>query len=680
MHFVYPGFLAALAVLLIPVLVHLFYFRRYKTIRFSSLRFLRNIETERKNQNKLKHLILLCSRLLAFLFLVLAFTIPSCNPASNTTTGKTNLRLFIDNSYSMLNKGTQGLLFESAKQKARELVKSMGSKSSFSIWSHGSYDQQLYTAQEAISKIDNLEISPLSESSADIWAKFRYVKQQASGGSDVLCVISDFQNAITRSLPLPETAPANAIGIQLDYSSFSNVSIDTAWLSNPFASPGEANKLWFKLSNYSDEPVDGINTKLSLDNKVLGLTRVNATANESVTAAVDFTMPETGRGLARLEIEDQANEFDNVLYVALRTQKQISVMVRGFNTYLNSALKTNTFFNVQPWNLANLAYPKIGAVYLESETVFTQEEVGKLNAFATQGGSVICIPNSKLGAQQFSAFSKLSGFPQLEDSKDKSNKIRKDGLSHPFFARVFSSIPKNIEMPEVGPYFSTRGNTGNGESILSLENGDPWLLKFKEGKGSLYLFTSVFDEQHGNAVRSVLFFPTLVNCAVQKEIGGELFGYAASQKGILLQTDIGNGDGDAWVSHNGKEWTAEIQNGAEGRELFIQKDMQEPGFYKLYSKSNPNQFEDIALNVSRFESNPIKSSASELEKLSKNTGLQWMSPNQTATMSGNLSDNSSMWRLFIWLSAAFFAVEVLIIAFWDSIFQRVKNSAPVTKS
>jgi hypothetical protein len=679
MHFVYPGFLAALAVILIPVLVHLFYFRRYKTIRFSSLRFLRTIETERKNQNKLKHFLLLCSRILAFVFLVLAFSIPSCNPVSTSGVGKTNIRLFIDNSYSMQNKGAPGLLFETAKQKARELVKSAASQSSFSIWSHGNYDQQLCTAQEAISKIDKLEISPLSESAADIWSKFRYVQKQGAIGTDVLCIVSDFQNALTRALPSAENKKSKAVGIQLGYSDFSNISVDTAWLSNPFAGPGETNKLWFKLTNYSNESIEGLNTKLSLENKVLGLTRVNLLPNEAALAAVDFTMPASGSGLARLEIDDAANAFDNVLYVTLRTQKQIAVMVRGSNTYLNSALRTNTFFNVQPWDVRALSFPRIGAVYVQSEVGLSQEEAGKLTSYAIQGGTVIFIPRVSAGKLQFKPLITLSGFPEFEEIKEKGAKVRKEGLSHPFYSRVFSAIPKSIEMPEVNSYFSTRGNTGNGEAILSLENGDPWLLKFKEGKGAIFLFTSAFELENGNVVRSVLFFPTVINCAVQKEVGGQLFGYAASQSGLLLQTEFKNMDGDVMVSRDGKAWTAEIQNGAEGRELYIQKEMHEAGFYKLYSKSNPKDVEYIALNTSRFESNPAKSAASELEKLSKNTGLQWLSPNQTSSVSGNLSDNSSLWRLFIWLAATFFAVEVLIIAFWDSIFQRVKNRAPVSK-
>lgn len=679
MHFVYPGFLAALAVILIPVIVHLFYFRRYKTIRFSSLRFLQNIETERKNQNKLKHFILLCSRILAFVFLVLAFSIPSCNPVSTSGAGKTNIRLFIDNSHSMQNKGSQGLLFETAKQKARELVKSAASQSSFSIWSHGNYDQQLYTAQEAIAEIDKLEISPLSESAAEIWSKFRYVQQQSATGADVLCVISDFQNALTRALPPPETQKTRAVGIQLEYAIFPNISVDTAWLSNPFASPGESNTLRFKVTNYSNEAIEGLNTKLSIEDKVLGLTRVNLSPNESALNSVDFTMPASGNGMARLEIDDAANPFDNVLYLTLRSQKQLNVMVQGNNTYLNSALKTNTFFNVIPWNGNSLSYPRIAAVYMERDAVLSQEEATKLMSYAIQGGTVIYVPSLSAGVNQFAPLVKLSGFPEFEEVKGTGAKVRKEGLSHPFYSRVFSSLPKNIEMPKVESYFSTRGNTGTGEAILSLENGDPWLLKFKEGKGAMYLFTSGFELENGNVVRSVLFFPTLINCAVQKEVGGQLFGYAASQSGLLLQTEFGTLDGDVMAAREGKEWVAEIQNGAEGRELFIQKEMQEAGFYKLYSKSNPKDVEYIALNTSRFESSPAKSAESELEKLSKNTGIQWLSPNQTSSVSGNLSDNSSLWRLFIWLAAAFFAVEVLIIAFWDSIFQRVKNSAPVSK-
>ena len=77
MSFLYPIFLSALAVLAIPIIIHLFHFRRYKTILFSNVSFLKEVDTERKNQNRLKHLLVLAMRCMAFACLVLAFAITS---------------------------------------------------------------------------------------------------------------------------------------------------------------------------------------------------------------------------------------------------------------------------------------------------------------------------------------------------------------------------------------------------------------------------------------------------------------------------------------------------------------------------------------------------------------------------------------------------------------------------
>ncbi|NNU33958.1 hypothetical protein HK413_06970 [Mucilaginibacter sp. S1162] len=43
MHFLYPAFLFALLSLAIPILVHLFNFRRYQKVYFSNVQFLKEI-------------------------------------------------------------------------------------------------------------------------------------------------------------------------------------------------------------------------------------------------------------------------------------------------------------------------------------------------------------------------------------------------------------------------------------------------------------------------------------------------------------------------------------------------------------------------------------------------------------------------------------------------------------
>jgi len=76
MQFLSPGFLWALAALSIPVIIHLFSFRRYKTIYFSNVRFLKQVKEETASRNNIKHWLVLASRLLALLFLIFAFAQP----------------------------------------------------------------------------------------------------------------------------------------------------------------------------------------------------------------------------------------------------------------------------------------------------------------------------------------------------------------------------------------------------------------------------------------------------------------------------------------------------------------------------------------------------------------------------------------------------------------------------
>src|SRR5690606_15816754 len=76
MKFVYPEFLYALFAIAIPIVIHLFNFRKFKKIYFSNVQFLKEVTQETQSKSKLKHLLILISRILAISFLVFAFAQP----------------------------------------------------------------------------------------------------------------------------------------------------------------------------------------------------------------------------------------------------------------------------------------------------------------------------------------------------------------------------------------------------------------------------------------------------------------------------------------------------------------------------------------------------------------------------------------------------------------------------
>ena len=50
MQFLFPSFLWALGLLAIPIIIHLFYFRRYKEVYFTNVRLLKELVEETKQQ------------------------------------------------------------------------------------------------------------------------------------------------------------------------------------------------------------------------------------------------------------------------------------------------------------------------------------------------------------------------------------------------------------------------------------------------------------------------------------------------------------------------------------------------------------------------------------------------------------------------------------------------------
>jgi len=63
MSFLYPYFLFALLAVAIPIIIHLFNFKRFKTIYFSNVELIKLIKKEARKKSKLKKLVILTSRI-----------------------------------------------------------------------------------------------------------------------------------------------------------------------------------------------------------------------------------------------------------------------------------------------------------------------------------------------------------------------------------------------------------------------------------------------------------------------------------------------------------------------------------------------------------------------------------------------------------------------------------------
>src|SRR6201999_890466 len=103
MNFLAPAFLAGLAAIALPVIIHLINRERKVVVEFPSLMFLQRISYKSVRRQKIRHLLLLILRCLALAMLVFAFARPFFERRQTAigATGAREVVILLDRSASM---------------------------------------------------------------------------------------------------------------------------------------------------------------------------------------------------------------------------------------------------------------------------------------------------------------------------------------------------------------------------------------------------------------------------------------------------------------------------------------------------------------------------------------------------------------------------------------------------
>ena len=161
MSFVFPSFLYALFAVAIPIIIHLFNFRKYKTVYFTNVKFLRELKQESQSKSRLKELLILAARILAITCLVLAFAQPVLlDKNTKVRTGDKAIGIYIDNSFSMEGLNKNGTLLSDAKKRANEIVNAFGNADRFMLLTNDfeGKHQRLLSKEEIVDAIADVKI------------------------------------------------------------------------------------------------------------------------------------------------------------------------------------------------------------------------------------------------------------------------------------------------------------------------------------------------------------------------------------------------------------------------------------------------------------------------------------------------------------------------------------------
>ena len=255
MGFLYPGFLWALLAIAIPIIIHLFYFRRFKTVYFTNVRFLKEVKEQTSNRQKIRNLLVLISRILVLAFLVFAFAQPYLSKKGGPKKeGNKDVSIYFDNSFSMSAESDDQRLIEKARNRAEEILEAYGPNDKIQILTTDfeGRDQRLLSKEDALSRLKEIQPGYSVKNLSKVIARQKQALQSGVNNVKEIYVISDFQknnidvNNYQDSIYRLNLIPLSAIQNR-------NVGIDTAWFEAPVLSLNEPNALVVKIRNFSDD-------------------------------------------------------------------------------------------------------------------------------------------------------------------------------------------------------------------------------------------------------------------------------------------------------------------------------------------------------------------------------------------------------------------------------------------
>jgi hypothetical protein len=250
-------------------------------------------------------------------------------------------------------------------------------------------------------------------------------------------------------------------------------------------------------------------------------------------------------------------------------------------------------------------------------------------------------------------------------------KVGQLNFKHPIYAGVFeeSKMKKeNVNYPVVSKHYPIKtNNKGNQESLISLINGDQFLLQYSNKLGKLFLCASPLDESYSSFPRHAIFVPTLYKMAITSSFAAPLFYTIGNVQNIELKNTNMQTDPVYHISAlDGKsEFIAETKSNGFSTTIDAEKQIKNAGNYWLKSNAK-DTLKGLSFNYNRTESSTAFYTIDELEssiqqyKLSNYKVIEKGAKNMAATMI-NMSKGTQLWKWCVIFALLCLGLEIAFI-------------------
>ena len=641
MQFKYPELLYGLLLVLIPILVHLFQFRKFKKEQFTNVAFLKQLELQTRKSNSIKKWLILLSRIGIIVMAVLAFAQPFFTNSNTATQEKENL-IYLDNSFSMQAKGASGPLL---KQAVQELIENIPEETKFTLVTN----TETYKDVKIEDVRNNLLQLPYSSNEVSFTELSLQAQKHISNAPSTInrfVIISDFQQGRDTNFALGDN---EMHFVQLSPTNTANISIDSL-----FVKKQNANSVTLEAIISSQEKLEtGI--PISIHNNKELIAKATASFDDQTTATVNFDIEKQTTIDGILSIEDPTLTYDNTLHFSIDTAAPINVLsINDAESDFLKRLYDTDEFNYKAIKSANLDYSILSQYNLVVVNGLKELPLSLGNALASfkaNGGSVFVILNEEGDVASTNSFLTLLGNARVDNLSKEQRLVTAINYDHPLYANVFDKKTDNFQYPSVSSSFKLT----SPDILLSFQDGAPFITAEK----GLYVTANKFDIETTNFKNSPLIVPTLYNIAKESLALPELY-YTVHVKNefdVLTQLPQDNILSLENIIQS-ENTVIPLQRSYANKVTISTKEFPETaGNYQIKNKDSVLQ--NVSYNYNRQESNMRYITESPKEGVQYHTSVSNLFDEFK-----ELDNIQSLWKWFVIFALLFLLMEMLILKYF----------------
>ncbi|MCC5922319.1 MAG: BatA domain-containing protein [Crocinitomicaceae bacterium] len=676
MRFVYPEFLYAFLLLAVPIIIHLFNFKRYKVIYFSSLRFLKKVDEQTKSTQKLKHLLLLALRLLAFSALVLAFAQPYIPKNDQLTRKQTPIQIFyLDNSFGLSARSTTGNLLSQSKELIRKMVDESPAGTNFLLLTNAlsGPEQRIISRSELLDRLDYVDFHPFSNGFVKALNTAKAALDQVNyEGLRNYVVISDFLKRENEDYSLTPDSLGFYYPIQLTAQNTANIFIDSVWFSSPFRMAQVNNTMMVRIRNTSNQAVNNIGLKFEKNDYKRDLV-ADIPANGTEIVTINYSDASTGLKGGHVEVFDDAINFDDTYYFSYEVLDNLNITIiqgeRG-EKYPELVYQTDDFFKVQRFPQSQLQIGDLAdqhLIVLNGISSFSSGLINTIAQLAEEGKSIAIIPSEAIEPNSYNALLKALSLGSINAAREQQFALKNLNFEDPFFQNVFEEQSENIRLPKIVRHYPIQP-ADNSISLISFENSEPFLIKSNTTAPNYFIGTSL-SQDWGDFTRNALFAAVLLRMAESSNATTKL-AYTLGEAARIPIPTKERKQPQVEIALGENRFRPPLQQSGFQFEMFLDKSLEhqltKAGLYNIYVNDVLNG--KIAMNYSRATSNFQRLTSDEITNVFKDANVSFKNV-QTLEKDIDIFQLSihqpdTFWRILLILALSFFLLEMILLKYW----------------